>query len=64
MAKKLISGAFSKTEIAVLKKMFPNTTTREIAKKLNRKPKSVEARAYKLGLKKSSKYLKRAGLRK
>jgi hypothetical protein len=57
MAKKLITGVFSKEEIKVLKKMFPNTKTKELAKKLNRKSKSVQARASKLGLKKTTKYL-------
>jgi hypothetical protein len=62
MAKKLITGVFSKEEIKVLKKMFPNTKTKELAKKLNRKQKSVQARASKLGLKKTTKYLKKMGL--
>ena len=61
MAKKLITGVFSKDEIKVLKKMFPNTKTKELAKKLNRKSKSVQARASKLGLKKTTKYLKEMG---
>ena len=61
MAKKLITGVFSKEEIKVLKKMFPNTKTKELAKKLNRKSKSVQARASKLGLKKTTKYLKKMG---
>lgn len=64
MAKKLVTGVFSKEETKTLKKMFPNTSTKEIAKKLNRKPKSVEAKSSNLGLKKSTKYLKKAGLRK
>jgi len=62
MAKKLVTGVFSKDEIKVLKKMFPNTSTKELAKKLNRKQKSVQARASKLGLKKTTKYLKKMGL--
>jgi len=61
MAKKLVTGVFSKDEIKVLKKMFPNTSTKELAKKLNRKQKSVQARASKLGLKKTTKYLKKMG---
>lgn len=64
MAKKLVTGVFSKAETKTLKKMFPNTSTKEIAKKLNRKPKSVEAKASNLGLKKTTKYLKSMGLRK
>ena len=61
MAKKLITGVFSKDEITVLKKMFCNIGTKELAKKLNRKQKSVQARASKLGLKKTTKYLKKMG---
>ena len=59
--KKLVTGVFSKNEIKVLKKLFGNTSTKDIAAKLNRKPKSVEARAYRLGLKKTKKYLKSIG---
>ena len=62
--KKIVTGVFTKEETSILKKMYPNTSTSEVAKKLNRKPKSVEAKASNLGLKKSSKYLKKAGLRK
>ena len=59
MAKKLVTGVFSKNEINILKKMFPNTKTKDLAKKLNRKLKSVQARATTLGLKKTTKYLKK-----
>jgi DNA-binding NarL/FixJ family response regulator len=62
--KKVVTGVFSKEETNILKKMYPNTSTKDVAKKLNRKPKSVEAKASNLGLKKSSKYLKKIGLRK
>ena len=62
--KKLVTGVFSKDELKVLKKLFGNTSTKEIADKLNRKQKSVETRAYKLGLKKTKKYLKSIHLAK
>ncbi|MHB9069882.1 MAG: hypothetical protein ACYC54_05880 [Sedimentisphaerales bacterium] len=62
--KKLITGIWSKDEIKVLKKMFCNIATKELAKKLNRKSKSVEAKASQLGLKKTGKYLKKMGMRK
>ncbi|OHB55641.1 MAG: hypothetical protein A2Y12_14995 [Planctomycetes bacterium GWF2_42_9] len=62
--KKVVTGVFTKEETNILKKMYPNTSTKEVAKKLNRKPKSVEAKASNLGLKKGSKYLKKVGLRK
>jgi len=64
MAKKLVTGVFSKEETKSLKKLFPNTSIKELAKKLNRKPKSVEAKASQLGLKKTIKYLKKMGLMK
>lgn len=60
--KKLITGVWSKNEIKVLKKMFCNKSIKELAIKLNRKPKSVEAKASQLGLKKTMKYLKKRGL--
>ena len=62
--KKLITGIWSKNEITVLKKMFCNIATKELAKKLNRKSKSVGAKASQLGLKKTRKYLKKMGLSK
>lgn len=64
MAKKLVSGRFSKEEIKVLKKMFCNTSTKKVALKLNRKAKAVDAKAEKMGLRKTKKYLKSAGLMK
>ena len=62
--KNLISGAWSKDELKVLKKMFCNMSTKELAVKFNRKAKSVEAKASKLGLKKTKAYLKKVGLMK
>jgi hypothetical protein len=64
MAKKIITGVWSKEDIKALKKMFPNTSTKDLAKKFNRKPKSVEAKSSQLGLKKTTKYLKKMGLMK
>ncbi len=60
--KKLVTGVFSKNEVKILKKMFRNTSTKEVAAELNRKTKSVEAKASQLGLKKTKKYLKSMGL--
>ena len=59
--KKLVNGVFSKNEVAILKKMFRSTSTKEVAAKLNRKMKSVEAKASQLGLKKTKKHLKSIG---
>ena len=62
--KKLVAGVFSKNEVKILKKMFRSTSTKEVATKLNRKMKTVEAKASQLGLKKTKKYLKSVGLAK
>ena len=56
--KKLVTGIFSKNEVKILKKMYSRTSTKEVAVKLGRKVKSVEAKASQLGLKKTRKYLK------
>ena len=61
---KLVTGVFSKNEVKILKKMFRSTSTKEVAAELNRKTKSVEAKASQLGLKKTKKYLKNVGLAK
>ena len=58
------TGRWSKDEVAVLKKMFANTSTQNVAAKLNRELASVQAKAWQLGLKKTRKYLKSIGLAK
>ena len=55
------SGQWSKDEVKLLKQMFRSTSTAEVAKKLGRKVPSVQAKATKLGLKKTKKYLKSIG---
>ncbi len=59
--KKSIRGPWSKEEIKLLKKLFPNSKTREVADELGRSYKSVEMKGFKMGLKKSKKYLKSLG---
>ena len=62
MAKrKLKSGVWSKEEVKQLKQMFRSTSTKKVAEKLGRAERSVEAKASKLGLKKTKKYLKSIG---
>ena len=62
MAKrKLKSGVWSKDELKQLKQMFRSTSTKQVAEKLGRNEKSVQAKASKLGLKKTKKYLKSIG---
>ena len=55
------SGQWSKDEVKLLKQMFRSTSTAEVAKKLRRAVPSVQAKATKLGLKKTKKYLKSIG---
>jgi hypothetical protein len=62
MAKrKLVRGRWSSDEIKLLKKLFPNASTREVAGQLGRSAKSAEQKASKIGLKKSRKHLKSIG---
>jgi len=62
MAKrKLKSGVWSKDEVKLLKQMFRSTSTKEVAEKLGRAERGVQAKASKLGLKKTKKYLKSIG---
>lgn len=59
--KKLIKGAWSKEEVRLLKKLFPNKSTKDMANELTRGVKSVQMKASKLGLKKTKKHLKSLG---
>ena len=59
--KKLVKGLWSKSEIALLKKQFPNNPTAKIAEKLGRSLDTVKKKASRMGLKKSKKYLKSLG---
>ena len=54
-------GLWTKAEIGLLKKLFPNTPTAKIAKKLNRKTDAVKKKASRLRLCKSKQYLKTLG---
>ena len=59
--KKLVTGEYSTNEVKILKKIYGNKSTKEVAAKLGRKVKSVEGKASQLGLKKTKKYLKSIG---
>lgn len=59
--KKLIKGLWSKSNISLLKKLFSNNPTARVAARLGRPAKAVQRKAYKMGLKKSKKYLKSIG---
>jgi len=59
--KKLIKGLWSKSELALLKKLFPNNLTAQIAAKLGRPTDAVKKKASRMGLRKSKRYLKSLG---
>jgi hypothetical protein len=62
MAKRrTIKGRWSKSDIHQLKKLFPNNATARVAARLGRPAKTVERKAYRMGLKKSKKYLRSIG---
>ena len=56
--KKVTTGPWSKDELKLLRKLYPNTPTAEVAKTIGRPPEATKKQAYKLGLHKSKKYLK------
>jgi transcriptional regulator of aromatic amino acid metabolism len=59
--KKLVKGLWSKSEVSLLKKLFPNNPTAKIAARLGRSSDTVKKKASRMGLKKSKKYLKSLG---
>lgn len=62
MAKrKIVTGLWSKSEVSLLKKLFPSNPTVKVAAKLGRPLESVKKKASRMGLKKTKKYLKSLG---
>ena len=59
--KKLVKGLWSKSEVGLLKKLFPNNPTTKVATRLGRSTDTVKKKASRMGLKKSKKYLKSLG---
>ena len=59
--KKLIKGMWSKSDVSLLKKMFPNNPTAGIAARLGRPTDAVKKKASRMGLRKSKKYMKSLG---
>ncbi len=59
--KKLIKGLWSRSELTLLKKLFPNNPTVQIAAKLGRPNDAVKKKASRMGLRKSKRYLKTLG---
>ena len=60
--KKPVKGTWTKAEVTLLKKMFPNNVTAKVAAKLGRPIDNVKKKAYRMGLKKTKKHLKSIGL--
>ena len=59
--KRLIRGAWSKSELNLLKKLFSNNPTAKIAARLGRPTDAVKKKASRMGLRKSKKYLRSLG---
>ena len=59
--KKAIKGLWSKSEVSLLRKLFPNNPTAKIAAKLGRPTDAGKKKASRMGLRKSKKYMKSLG---
>ncbi len=59
--KKMTKGTWTKAEITLLKKMFPNNPTAQVAARLGRPLDNVKKKASRMGLKKTKKHLKTLG---
>ena len=59
--KRLTKGLWSKSDLNLLKKLFPNNPTAQIAAKLGRPTDAVKKKASRMGLRKSKKYMKSLG---
>jgi len=60
-AKKAPKGLWTRRDVNLLKKLFPNNPTSKIAKQLRRKTDAVKKKASRMGLRKSKRYLKSIG---
>ncbi len=58
---KAVKGFWSKDDIKLLKKLFPNNPTAGIAAKLKRPTDAVKKKASRMGLRKSKSYMKSLG---
>ena len=59
--KKAVKGLWSPSEVKLLKKLFANNLTAEVAAQLGRKTDAVKKKASRMGLRKTKKYLKSIG---
>ena len=58
---KAVKGLWPKSEVNLLKKLFPNNPTAKIAARLGRPTEAVKKKASRMGLRKSKKYMKSLG---
>jgi len=59
--KKAIKGLWSKSDVSLLRKLFPSNPTAKIAARLGRPTDAVKKKASRMGLRKSKKYMKSLG---
>jgi hypothetical protein len=59
--KNITKGLWSKNEIQILRKEFPNKPCNEVALKLGRPIYAVKRKAYRLGVYKTKRYLQSLG---
>ncbi|MBL7106290.1 MAG: hypothetical protein ISS77_01615 [Phycisphaerae bacterium] len=58
---KLVTGTWLKDEIKLLKKIYSNRSTAEVAQELSRGFDAVKKKASRMGLKKTKTYMKKLG---
>ena len=62
MAKKALKkGLWTKDDLKLLKQMFSNNATADVAAKLGRPTEAVKKKASRMGLRKTKKYMKSLG---
>ena len=59
--KKVTKKLWSKSEVALLRRLFPNNPTAKVAERLGRSVDTVKKKASRMRLKKSKKYMKSLG---
>lgn len=59
--KRLVKGLWSESEVKLLKKLFSNSPTAQLAAKLGRSTDTVKKKASRMGLRKSKRYLRSLG---
>lgn len=59
--KSMTKGSWSKDDLKDLRRLFPNRPTAEVAQELGRPTEAVKKKASRMGLKKSTRYMKSLG---